>query len=131
MRFLQILILVITTSFTSCNKNEENNINPENSIIGTWQLIERFDGGSPTPIQNIENGEIIEFNLDLTYSNNTFSCDGSYIINNSNIDILVPCISSDNLTYTFSFENKYLLMTSIPSTCDEGCYDKYKRLNSE
>jgi len=132
MRFLQIFIFVITTLLMSCNKNDENNINSEKSIIGTWQLIERFDGGSPTPIQNIENGEIIVFNPDLTYSNNTFSCDGSYIINNSNIiEILVPCISSDNLTYTFSFENGYLLMTSTPLACDEGCYDKYKRLNSE
>jgi len=124
-RSLQVLILVLTT-LVSCTKN--NDILKENSIIGTWQLVERFDGGSPNPIQTIENGEIIVFNADFSYSNNSYDCDGSFTVNNSFVYISMPCVSVENLTYSFSFENSNLLLTNVPSTCDEGCYDKYKKI---
>ena len=62
MRYIQILVLVVI-SLLGCSKNDENDIITNDSIIGQWQLIERFDGGSLEPIQNIENGEIIFFQI--------------------------------------------------------------------
>lgn len=132
MKVLQILILVATTSLSSCTKNNEYDRPTDDSIIGQWQLIERFDGGSPEPIQNIENGEIINFKSDFSYTNSNYPCDGSYLINSSDIiEVIIPCISSENLLFTYRFDNESLLLNSYPSTCDEGCYDKYKRLNSK
>ena len=131
MRSIQILVLVVI-SLLGCSKNDENDIITNDSIIGQWQLIERFDGGSLEPIQNIENGEIIFFKSDFLYSNSNYPCTGNYLMNNDNIvEITVSCVSSENLLYTYDFENGYLLFNSYPSTCDEGCYDKYKRFYSE
>lgn len=123
------LILSVLFLFTGCN--EEETKQQENSFYGTWQLIERFDGGSPTPNQNLENGEVITFSSENLYSNNSYQCDGTYSINNSIIEISIPCITSDLIKYSFSIENNELKLTSSPSTCDEGCYDKYKRILSE
>lgn len=123
------LLLSILFFITGCS--EEKTEQQNNSIYGTWQLIERFDGGSPTPNQIVENGEIIVFSSDNSYSNNTYQCDGNYNINNSIIEISVLCITTDLIKYSFSIENNELKLTSFPSTCDEGCYDKYKRILSE
>ena len=124
--FLIVITLLIATE---CSEKEIKQ--QENSVYGTWQLIERFDGGSPTPNQNVENGEIITFSSENLYSNNSYQCDGTYSINNSIIEISIPCITSDLIKYSFSIENNELKLTSSPSTCDEGCYDKYKRILSE
>lgn len=123
------LILSIFFFITGCSEEEIKQ--EENSINGTWQLIERFDGGSPTPNQSVENGEIITFSSDNLYSNNSYQCDGNYSINNSIIEISVSCITTDLIKYSFNIENNELKLTSFPSTCDEGCYDKYKRILSE
>ena len=124
-----ILILSMFFLITGCSEKETKQ--QETSIYGTWQLIERFDGGSPTPNQNIENGEIITFSSDNLYLNNSYQCDGNYSINNSIIEISVSCITAELIKYSFSIENNELKLTPFPSTCDEGCYDKYKRILSE
>lgn len=123
------LILSIFFFITGCSEEEKKQ--QENSIYGTWQLIERFDGGSPTPNQSVENGEIITFSSDNSYSNNSYQCDGNYNINNSIIEVSVSCVTTDLIKYSFNIENDELKLTAFPSTCDEGCYDKYKRISSE
>lgn len=109
-------------------QTEEHQVQQEDSILGTWQLFERFDGGSPNPNQSIENGEIITFWSDSLYSNSTYLCDGKYKIDNSYIEISVKCLTSDLLVYYYSIEKGTLILSDSPSTCDEGCYDKYKRI---
>ncbi len=53
-----ILILSMFFLFTGCEKKTKLQ---ETSIYGTWQLIERFDGGSPKPIQAVQSGKTINF----------------------------------------------------------------------
>ena len=123
------LILSVLFLFTGCS--EEETKQQENSIYGTWQLVERFDGGSPNPIQIIENGEILVFGQDNSYFNNSYQCNGTYNINNSIIEILAQCVSQDLIKFSYSLENNELKLTNSPSTCDEGCYDKYSKITSE
>jgi len=123
------LILSVFILFTGCNEEEVKQ--QENSLIGTWQLVERFDGGSPVPIQIIEEGEILVFGEDSSYSNNSYQCNGTYIINNSIIEISAQCVTQDLIKFSYSFENNALKLTGSPSTCDEGCYDKYIKIASE
>ncbi|WOC40382.1 hypothetical protein [Polaribacter sp. HL-MS24] len=84
------LILSIFFIISSCS--DEQTEQQENTIYGTWHLINRFDGGSPTPNQNFENGEIITFSSENLYSNNLYQCDGTYSINNSIIEISIPLL---------------------------------------
>jgi len=123
------LILSIFFFITGCS--EEETKSQENSIYGTWQLIERFDGGSPNPNQTIQNGEIITFSSQNIYSNDSYQCNGTYNFNNSILEISASCITADLLKYTFTIENSELKLTAYPTTCDEGCYDKYIRISSE
>ncbi len=121
------LILAIFLFITGCS--EEGTIQQQdNSIYGTWQLIERFDGGSPVPTQPISNGEIITFSNESIYSNDSYECNGVYNINDSIIEISVLCVTTESLNYSFIIENNELMLTDYPSACDEGCYDKYKRM---
>lgn len=121
-----ILILSIFTLFTGCAKVEE--IQTENSIYGTWKLIEQFDGGSLTPIRKIENGETIIFNSQNSFSNSSIQCEGNFGINNSIIEISFPCLSNGLFKYSYSVDATELKLSDFPSTCDEGCYKKYKKI---
>lgn len=125
-----ILILSMFFLFSGCDQEKQTEPQ-ENSIYGTWQLIERIDGGSPIPNQNVENGEIIIFSIDNIYLKNLYQCDDNYSINNSIIEISVSCITIDLIKYSLNVENNELKLTPFPSTCDEGRYDKYKRILSE
>jgi len=130
MKTLKIITLVLVT-LLSCSNEKSINDPKQDSIIGKWQLIE-IEGGFPTQIEIIENGEIISFNSNLSYSNSTYDCnDGSYSMNNEFINILIPCLTSEELIYRFSFDNNDLLFDSYPSTCIEGCSHKYKKIASE
>ncbi|MDB9873772.1 hypothetical protein OAC97_00745 [Flavobacteriaceae bacterium] len=124
------LILITTFVAMGCNKSENVEQNSTNSkLIGQWQLIERFDGGSPIPIQVIENGVTISFNTDMDYSNSNYTCGtGSYNLAEDLIKITIPCEPAE-LNYTYDFENSDLLLTGYPFSCPEGCYDRYKKIN--
>ncbi|TJY33888.1 lipocalin family protein [Pontimicrobium aquaticum] len=126
-----LIITAVLFLFSSCTKNDSQE-NYDNDIYGTWQLIERFDGGSPNPNQPVENGDVITFNLDGAFANSSYNCDGNYQINNSIVEINMPCVTSNALEFSFSFDDVgNLLMTSYPNTCVEGCYDKYLKVITE
>jgi hypothetical protein len=121
-----IILFSLLLTLSSCSEDDKEQVQ-ENSIIGSWQLIERFDGGSPNPIQEVQNGKIISFNSEMIYTDNSIDCDGIYSLENSIINIDIPCLDI-TFSYNFSFENEFLLLTDNPSNCDEGCYDKYKKI---
>jgi hypothetical protein len=101
------------------------------SIVGEWQLVETFDGGSPQPIRSVSNGNIINFTADNIYEDSSYSCEGIYTISNeNNLTIDFPC--SPNLEYRANIEledNFEILFIRIQG-CIEGCYSKYKRVNN-
>lgn len=121
-----IIILSTVLSFSSCSQNDNNKIE-NNTLVGTWKLIERFDGGSVNPTQIIEGGKTIQFLEDDSFVDSSINCNGTFTTNNSELSINIPCETQTNLTYNYSFDNGNLLLTDTPSTCDEGCYNKFER----
>ncbi|MBC6427091.1 MAG: hypothetical protein GDA51_11655 [Ekhidna sp.] len=47
---------------TGCGEDEPKQQLDTISIFGTWQLVEKYDGGSLRPKQPVENGYLLSFN---------------------------------------------------------------------
>lgn len=118
--FLFSILFVI-----GCNKTHEEEID---SIIGEWKLTETYDGGSVIPSQNIENGHSIKFNEDYSVNATNIDCTGSYSIEGSTLTLVFPCKTPSETNYNFNLTNNRLSLSITPSTCDEGCYDSYKKI---
>ncbi len=91
-----ILTVLIAASalLTSCSKND--NGGEKNTIIGKWQLEQRFENGVEEPLsEDCEKNSTMEFKTD-----NTFIDMGSFYEPNS------PCISStDPGTWEYNGDN--------------------------
>ncbi len=130
------LVLVI-----SCNKDNANN--NEEALIGKWQVIEYCEntGAGDWTCRDIENGSIVDFNKNgiFTYNegNNTECLTGSFTFNNTNLTLQFNsnlCSENDGIViYIYTFiENKLQLRPSIENLyCDEGCYEVFKKINSD
>lgn len=125
-------IVIFTLFFIplfSCNKDDGASTS---NIKGTWQLIEIYssDGGSPGAWYPVENGYTYSFKDNDIITSNKFSCNGVYIFNSSvNINITFDCPEAGSLgDYDITFENGNLILTPNPTSCDEGCAEKFKRL---
>lgn len=118
--------VLLATLLPSCSGDNGNN--QVNSLIGEWQMIERYDGGSPQPVQHAENGKTIVFNGSGTFTDSFLeNCSGTYSLSGDTITIKRSC-KLENEQYRFGHENGRLRLMAIPSTCDEGCYEIYKRI---
>lgn len=125
------LLLIALFSITSCTE-DENQLRNDNDrkITGQWQLIEIYDGGSPSPTTIVQDGEIISFGNDNSFSNSDFNCIGSYSLSSAEIvTIELLCQNSNVMNFTYLIENENLFLTSHPNSCDEGCYNKYQKVN--
>jgi len=142
-----ILLIGMLLTIAGCNKEEEI-AQSETTIYGTWQLIEIFDGGSLEPNQKIQNGYLIGFSLNgnLVTTNQTMGCPMSYdslkgnylltgVQNTNLLNMTYTCIELDDnkleISYYFGFDNGDLLLTEVESTCDEGCYNKFRKIAEE
>lgn len=131
-----VLLFSIILSFSSCSQSDEKKIN-DNSIIGTWKLIEKIgsgDDGFPIwkPVDEtevyfytfLENGIIIN-------SRNENDCNGVYKLNSTKTTINIVYDCNNSLTegnFNFTFENNNLVLSPKPDLCDEGCSQKFKRV---
>lgn len=117
-------------SCSSCSEDENQSRNEnDREINGKWQLIEIYDGGSPSPVTVIDDGEIISFENDNIFSNTDFNCTGTYSFTDSEIlNIELPCQNSNIMNFTYLIENGLLYLTPHPNSCDEGCYNKYEKV---
>jgi hypothetical protein len=138
--FFSFILVVIF----SCTKSNDDKPVDRDSIFGKWQLVERLVCsdvvGEDSFWQTIENGVIVSYNNDFTFSsNNSGSCcsDSSnpciYLIeiNNNEEDSFLyhdfNCsgdFDSDYEKATFKFEGNYLLVTE--TTGIVMCPLKYK-----
>lgn len=123
--------LIFIFSLGSCS-DDENKIQ-ENNVIGTWKLVEVYGsdgtGGQWVPV---ENGHIYSFTESNTLISNRFQCDGSYSSQTDSITIHFDCPENQfNGTYGTSFENGHLILSSDLINCDEGCGEKYQRIEGE
>lgn len=136
------MILILTLlSLLACS-DDESKAEHEVSLFGTWQLVERFDGGSLKPNQSIENGYTIAFYQTGNVRTNhpTIGCPVDYAFLEGNysqgtdgefstLSLVLDCDNDDlNINYYYSFDDQFLLLSLSESTCFEGCYDKFEKI---
>lgn len=139
-----ILIFSLVVTVYSCSQNKENS-HSENSIYGTWQLIERTANNYDGTINNweqIENGYKITFNEDFSYESeispsecNEISNSSFVIVNESSINTIEITINCNNPDISFESKDYYtfedsshLILNPIEPACPEGCSFKYKKI---
>jgi hypothetical protein len=123
---LKLTILLLSLFFISCSQDDDKStVVSEKSLTGTWQLIERYDGGSTQPKQLAENGLTIEFTETGEYIREGFiNCNYQDIESESEIIVICDTIE---LIYDYDFfDNGDLRLFITPTTCIEGCYDRFK-----
>tara|TARA_R110002050_G_scaffold247153_1_gene384970 strand:+ start:172 stop:576 length:405 start_codon:yes stop_codon:yes gene_type:complete len=126
-----ILLFSLILSFSSCSQNGEEKIN-DNSIVGTWKLIEVYssDGGTNPQWKPVENGYTYTFYSNGVIKSSKFNCDGKYTLNTSNsVHIEFDCNNSKmNGNFDFKFMDENLIFTPNPNTCFEGCDEKFMKI---
>tara|TARA_R110000868_G_C10964310_1_gene768899 strand:+ start:7290 stop:7715 length:426 start_codon:yes stop_codon:yes gene_type:complete len=132
------LILVIFIVLFGCNNDDE--LNTEQSIIGTWQLIEIYSdpGDGSGDWSFVENGYKYVFTSDNQFTSNRFpECDnGIYSLNSNQLILDFGCdgftAGIENPEGTFieqiSFESNNLILNPTYLICVEGCGWKFKKL---
>ena len=127
-----VIIVSLFFFISSCN-NEENK-QQENSLVGTWKLIETYggDGGSSSKWTKVNDGYTFHFDSNNSIISNKFSCNGIYHINSNDININFNCTNSQfNQTYNYSIENGNIILKPSLLYCDEGCAEKFQKITEE
>lgn len=134
------LILSILFLFTGCNHEDPKQ--QENSIYGTWKLIEIYqgDGGSNPQWTTVNSGYTYTFNNDGTFSSTRFTeCNsGTYVMSSDLITLKYNCNGFDtgieNPPGTFAesyiFKNTNLILTPSYLNCIEGCDYKFEKIEN-
>lgn len=129
-----ILLFSLILSFSACSQNDEEKIN-DNSIVGTWKLIEKVgsgtDGLPSWQIVHEEKSYNYIFMEDGVVFNSQFNCNGTFEILSSNtLSMKFDCdYGKINGIFDFKFENQYLILNLNPNTCLEGCAEKFIKIN--
>lgn len=136
-----ILLFSLILSFSSCSQNGEEKIN-DNSIVGTWKLIEVYssDGGSNPQWKPVENGYTYTFNIDGTFTSTRFSeCSvGKFELNNSTLTLRFDCngfttgLESPVGTFieNFNKNNNEIILKPTYLNCIEGCGNKFQKIKN-
>ena len=134
------LIFILTTliSLSSCDRNDP--ITQENSIYGTWKLVEIYgsDGGSNPKWTSVTIVYTYTFNENGSFTSSRFSecTSGTYTIENDKLILNFGCegfttgIESPQGTFIeqMRFENGNLILKPTYLNCIEGCGWKFDKL---
>ena len=124
----------------ACSNSENQEINKLNRIVGTWQLTEigLGDGRSSSSGTVIENGYKYTFNENGTFSSNRFDqcSEGSYSVSSNHLILDYNCkdfstgIENPPGTFIeiFAFSEGFMFLSPTYMNCDEGCYNKFKKI---
>ena len=139
------LILSIFLFITGCN--EEETKQQENSIYGTWQLVEQWLGNvgdSSVNWTSVDNGYTMSLMRNNSFSSTEFTVcqnsenNGNFTLNQNTstnlIEISFNCNSTNNQlirTYSYSLEDENLILSPYSNPCDEGCSYKFKKITIE
>ncbi|GHA51709.1 hypothetical protein GCM10007103_35190 [Salinimicrobium marinum] len=128
---------------SSCSKNEEiserKDLTFDHSITGNWKLVEAYiSSGGPQYWVDIENGEEFTFLSNGSFESNKFSecTTGDFLVESKELFLNYNCDGFTSgfetpegaITYRFTFEDNYLILTPTSVVCVEGCSYKYKRI---
>lgn len=120
-----------------CRSNDTKN----ESLNGTWQLVERWQGGiSPIPSEWIlvENGYKYYFKANHIVTTDQYgsncSSDGTYLFQDDEkkLSMVFKCTEGDvKPSYDISFEGSdVIVFTPNPNNCVEGCKFRFRRINN-
>ncbi len=119
-----MIYLFISILLFACSDDEN-----VNTVIGSWQLVENYgsDGNAAPHWYPVEDGFIYTFTNNGIINSSEYECSGTFDYNSSeNITINFDCPDmSFNGSFDIVFENNYLILTPNPSSCDEGCSEKF------
>ncbi|MCF1191117.1 hypothetical protein LRR18_05925 [Mangrovimonas sp. AS39] len=141
------LVILLSLMVFACSSDDDNNIVPqgnnepqEDTLIGTWKLIE-FNlldhNTSETQWWSVPEwiSHTYSFNADFTVTQTGYDCEGTY--ENDPADYLVRTFdcpgfpNPDIQEYIISFDNHNLILAK-PDGCDEvgACASKYEKVVS-
>lgn len=122
----QLLIFCTVFFLIACSSDEEPSV-PQ-TILGNWQLTASFDGGPQgNGLLQIENGRTYNFDTDGIITSNSRDCDGTFSYDDNTIEVDFPCFGFT--TYDYEFIEGKLKLTEQESSCDEGCYTLYTKID--
>ncbi len=122
-----------------CDSNEQKLNDDDDSIFGKWKLVESYISvGGPQYWADVEDGIEFNFFVDGSFTSGSFfDCtNGNFEIESNELYLMYDCQkikdkfqnSEGVISYDFSFENDFLLLTPTTLMCVEGCLYKYKRI---
>lgn len=121
--------------------NDDENIKDENSIVGTWKLIEVYNdpGDGSGSWNSIENGYTYNFSVNGEFTSTRFSecSSGNYSINSNKLTLDFDCdgftagIENPEGTFieNYTFESDRIILVPTYLNCDEGCGWKFEKIN--
>jgi hypothetical protein len=132
-KLIIILSLLVFACSSDNNDSEDQNSMPqEDTLIGTWELIEAYgsDGSGESQWSEVQE----QFRYTYTFKNDnvvnrsSFECDGSF--ENDPFDYLEIMFDCPEIqffeAYYLSFENHDMVLTPDPN-CPEACALKFKK----
>lgn len=137
---MKTIILIFSMLFSLFSCNGTDTIEQENSIYGTWTLIEIYgsDGGSNPQWTSVTIVYTYTFNENGSFTSSRFSecTSGTYSIENDKLILNFGCegfttgIESPPGTFIeqMYFENGHLILKPTYLNCIEGCGWKFDKL---
>ncbi len=126
MKYILRIILPIILICISCDEDDAQNNQDQNSIVGRWQLVEQYadDGGGNGTWQPITDGKIVIINDDGTWSCNYPICNSEATVTSNSNYTATEFISTD-CTVSYDFSNDTL---DLLYTCIEPCTGRFRRI---
>lgn len=134
-----MIILLACLSLIACSE-DENKVEQEPSIYGTWQLSQIYSdpGTGEGGWIDIDNGYNYKIVPGGTFSSTKFNecSDGTYSITNQTIDFTFNCTDftpceedSQTCSENFTLEDQFLVLTPNYLECDEGCAYRFTKIS--
>ena len=137
---LSLLMILSLAFFTSCN-NDDENTGEDNSIVGTWKLIEIYNdpGDGAGSWNSVDNGYLYKFFENGQFTSTRFSecSSGSYSMNSTELTLDFDCdgfttgIEDPEGTFVenYTFESNRIIFVPTYLNCIEGCGWKFEKIN--
>ena len=120
--------IVSITVFLLIGCSSQDDSAENQSIIGTWKLVEFYGGdGTQANWTPEDDGYTYTFREDNVLISDRYPCDeGTYELEGNQVEVYFDCSGSIiNFIYEFEFINGYLIFTS---GCNEVCKEKFERV---
>ena len=136
MKTTLILLMTLLLTAGGCTKEDHKDTKQENSIYGTWKLVETSgsDGGSDPTWSSVDNGYTYTFKRESNIIiSNRFNCDGEFTQSSENtIEIKFNCDENQfSMSYSYELNKDELVLVADLSICPEGCGEKYQKIQTQ